>query len=203
MTTEPTIDAADASIIDEILDIDALLASEIERSERSEILYLKPHLEAKIGALENELQRLSIDTDSKTPDAERSLADAPAAAGRTAEVVAREIQSLRAEYAASGKLVKIRQLPSEDWTAFEALWKDTLAKGAPYPATMWDDLIAKCAIAPELPLAKVQALRKKLGHPPMHKLALSCWELNTQAGVSVPFSRLSSAVLKPRQPGTN
>lgn len=201
MSTEPTTDATDLSIIDEILDIDALLASEIERSERSEILYTKPHLEAKIDALDSELERANIGAESNLPDGERSVGEAPATEGRTTEVIAREIQALRAEYAASGKIIRLRQLPSEDWTAFEAHWKDALAKGAPYPVEMWDDLISKCAIAPELPITKVRALRKKLGHPPLHKIALSCWDLNTQAGVSVPFSRLSSEALRHKRPG--
>lgn len=203
MSTDPTTDpAVDTSIIDEILDIDALLASNIERAERSEVLYTKPHLEAKIDALEAELERLNIGADSVQRDGEASVADA-AAGGRSAEVVAREIQELRKEYAASGRLVRLRQLPSEEWTSFEATWKDALAKPPPFPAAMWDDLIAKCAIAPELPVAKVRDLRKKLGHPPLHKLALTCWDLNTEAGVSVPFSRLSSQALAPKRPGTS
>lgn len=202
MSTEPTTDPAiDTSIIDEILDIDALLASNIERAERSEVLYTKPHLEAKIDALEAELERLNIGSDSNSPDGEAAVGDAPAAGGRSPEVVAREIQALRREYAASGRLVRLRQLPSEEWTSFEATWKDALSKPPPFPAAMWDDLIAKCAIAPELPVAKVRDLRKKLGHPPLHKLALTCWDLNTEAGVSVPFSRLSSDALKPKRPG--
>lgn len=202
MTTEPTAAGVETpeSVIDTVLDLDELLASDVRRAEKTEILYTKPHLEAEIDALEAELQQLTDGSSSPMVDEEASLAEGPVG-GRSAEVVAREIQEKRKEYAASGRSVRLKQLPSEDWTAFETTWKAALSKGAPYPVAMWDDLISKCAVAPEMPLAKVQALRAKLGHPPLHKLAMTCWDLNTTSGVSVPKSPLSSDVLRPRKRG--
>lgn len=197
------VDTEPASIINEMLDLDDFLATDVRRAEKTEILYTKPHLEAEIDALELELQSLTDGSSALPADEEAAVGDVPAGGERTAEVVAAEIQAKRREYAASGKKILLRQLASEDWMAFEQQWKAAFEKGAPYPAPMWDDLISKSAVTPSMPLEKVQALRTKLGNPPLSKLAITCWTLNTEGGVSVPFSRLSSRVLRPKQPETS
>lgn len=200
-TPEPADEAG--SIINEMLDLDDFLATDVRRAEKTEIIYAKPHLEAEIDALELELQRLTDGSGALLVDDEAAVGDVPAGGERTAEVVAAEIQDKRREYAASGKKVLLRQLASEDWMAFEQQWKSAFDNGAPYPAPMWDDLISRCAANPAMPLEKVQALRKKLGNPPLSKIAITCWDLNAKAGVSVPFSLLSSRVLRPRPPATS
>lgn len=198
-----TTDTEQPSIINEMLDLDDFLATDVRRAEKTEILYTKPHLEAEIDALEIELQQLTDGTGAPLVDEEAAVGDVPAGGERTAEIVAAEIQDKRREYAASGKKVLLRQLASEDWMAFEQQWKSAFDDGAPYPAPMWDDLISRCAANPAMPLEKVQALRAKLGNPPLSKLAITCWDLNTKAGVSVPFSLLSSRVLRPKPPATS
>lgn len=196
----PTADTA--GIIDDFLDLDEILSAQVHRAERTEILYLKPHLEAEIDALEAELEKAASNPHWTDTSGEAAVGDQPAGSA-TAEELAEQIQAKRREYAESGKKVLLRQLPSEEWTGFEATWKKALDTGSPYPAEMWDDLISKCAVRPTMPVDKVKALRKKLGYPPLHKLALTAWKLNTEGGVSVPFSRLSSDVLRPKVFGTN
>jgi hypothetical protein len=208
--TDPTLapaadDQADATFINEFLDVDDVLAAPAHLSEKTEILYTKPELEAEINALELELQGLTDGTGAPVLDAdgEASVGDAAPQGGRTARVVALEIQAKRREYAESGRKIVLRQLPSEDWLAFEATWKKALDAGAPYPPAMWDDLIAKSAIRPEMTAAKVKALRTKFGNPTLYVLGMTCWKLNTESGISIPFSQLSSAVLKPRRHATS
>lgn len=200
MTDQTTDVTEQPSIINEMLDLDDFLATDVRRAEKTEVLYTKPHLEAEIDDLELELQRLTDGSGALPADEEAAVGDVPTGGDRTAEVVAAEIQAKRREYAESGKKILLRQLASEDWTAFEQQWKTAFDNGAPYPAEMWDDLIAKSAVTPAMPLDKVKALRAKLGHPPLSKIAITCWKLNTEVGVSVPFSRLSSHVLKHKQP---
>ena len=207
--TEPTVAAAAAeptdNLINDFLDLDEVLAAQVHLAEKTEVLYTKPHLEAEINALEIELERLTDGTGSPVVDPadEASVGDAPTASGRTAQVIALEIQAKRQEYAESGRKIVLRQLPSDDWLAFEATWKQALDKGAPYPPEMWEALISQCARRPEMPVEKVKALRKKFGQPTLHVLGMTCWKLNTEGGVSVPFSQLSSAVLKPKQRATS
>lgn len=208
--TEPTLapaadEQAATNFINEFLDLDEVLSAQVHLAEKTEVLYTKPHIEAEINALELELQRLTDGTGAPVlaADDEASVGDAAPEGQRTARDVALEIQAKRREYAESGRKIVLRQLPSDDWLAFEAHWKQALDKGAPYPPEMWDDLISKSAVRPEMPAAKVKALRKKFGNPTLYVLGMTCWKLNTESGVSVPFSQLSSAVLKPRARATS
>ncbi|UUW88469.1 hypothetical protein [Pimelobacter simplex] len=196
----PTADTA--GLIDDFLDLDEILSAQVHRAEKTEILYLKPHLEAEIDALEADLEKAVSNPRWLDAVGEVAVGD-QADDSATAEDLAEQIQSKRREYAESGKKVLLRQMPSDEWTEFEATWKKVLEAGSPYPAEMWDDLISKCAVRPTMPVDKLKALRKKLGHPPLHNLALTAWKLNTEGGVSVPFSRLSSDVLRPKAFGTN
>ncbi|MEV5001940.1 hypothetical protein [Nocardioides sp. LML1-1-1.1] len=186
------------SVINEMLDLDDLLASEVRRAEKLFPLYTKPHLEAEIDVLQVELESVTDGSAAVPADDEAAVGDDTPHDGRSAEVIAREIQAKRQEYAASRRMIRLRQLTSEDWLAFEQDWKKTLDKGAPYPPEMWDAVIAASAVAPEMPVDKVRALRKKLGNPPLYELAMEAWKLNTEGGISVPFSRLSSHVLRPK-----
>lgn len=192
------------SVINEMLDLDDLFASEVRRAEKLFPLYTKPHLEAEIDGLLLELQGVSDGSaadpaDPADPaDEERAVGEHRAASERTAEVITREIEAKRREYAASRRMIRLRQLPSEKWLAWEQQWKDALDKGPAYPPEMWDSLISVSAVEPELPVESVKALRGKVGYPPLAALADVAWKLNTEGGVSVPFSQRSSRALKPR-----
>ncbi|NGZ99622.1 hypothetical protein G5V59_02495 [Nocardioides sp. W3-2-3] len=132
-------------------------------------------------------------------DDEAAVGDTTSRDGRSAEVIAREIQAKRQEYAASRKMIRLRQLASEDWLAWEQQWKTVLDKGAPYPPEMWDSVIAVSAVEPEMPAGKVKETPQEARQPAA--LRDSPWRrgsLNTEGGISVPFSRLSSHVLRPK-----
>lgn len=201
-TTPATDDVShiDPSIVDTILDLDELLSSDVRRAEATARFSIKPWLEGEIEELERELDDLTDGSGKPAGRGEASLADeGPSAAFLKAE----EIQAKRQEYAESFRSVRVEQLSSDDWLAFNQKHRKALDSPPPYPAAMWDELIAACAIAPKMPLEKVQALRKKIGQPQMHEIASKCWQANTEQGVSVPKSPLSSHVLRLQRPAPN
>lgn len=204
MATNPDEIAAEItaeSVINEMLDLDDLLANDVRRAEKLVPLYTKPYLEAEIDALQLELESVTDGSATVPADSEASLGDDGPSDRRSAETIAREIQAKRQEYAASRKMIRLRQLTSEDWLAWETEWQKTLDKGAPFPPEMWDSVIAASAVQPEMPVEKVKQLRSKLGNPPLYAIAMEAWKLNTEGGISVPFSPLSSRVLRPKERG--
>lgn len=190
----------DLSIISTILDLDELMSADARLAERTVTIYTRPDLEAQIDDLEEELQRL-VGPDGEVPTSvDATLGDTDTA---RAFHLAEEIQACRKEYAASGRRIRIRQLPSDDWTAFRKRHQKELDDGPPFPDDMWSELIVLSAIEPALTAEQVGQLRKALGAPILHLLANACFSLNTESGVAVPKSRLSSLVLRQRAPETN
>jgi hypothetical protein len=188
---------ADLSIISTILDLDELMSADVRLAERTVTIYTRPDIEARIDALEAELGELLGPNGELPSEMDASLGDADQA---RAYELADEIEIARKEYAASGRQIRVRQLPSDDWTAFRARHKKALDAGRPYPDDMWSELVSLSAVEPTLSKEQVGKLRTVLGAPVLHMLSGACFSLNTEAGVSVPKSRLSSLVRKQREP---
>jgi hypothetical protein len=186
------------SIVDTILDLDELMSADVRRAEKTARFATRADLEGDIDELEAELERL-VDAQGapvRTPDAAVSGTTEEGDRVRTAYEVALDLQTKQAEYGASFRSVRMRQVPDEDWLAFEAKWKQAIDAGPSYPVEFWNELIAMSAHTPKIPLEKIPGMRKKLGHPPMDVLGKVAWDVNANAGVSIPKSRLSSAVLR-------
>lgn len=181
----------DASIVDTILDLDAILSADVRRAEKTARFSVKPWLEAEIDELDAALAALTDEHGNPLDTLEAGLGELS-----PAMQLAQQIEELRREYTASMQSVRVRQLPADKWTAFQAKWRDALDKQPPFPDEMWDELIAACAIAPAMTLDQVRQLRTRLGHPVMHTIALAAWNVCAHSGVSVPKSQLSSRVLK-------
>lgn len=185
---------ADNEIVKTILDLDELLSADVRLAEKTVVVYLKPWLEADIDALDIELEGLVDDMGRPLADEEESLSGG---GGRTAQMVAAERQAKEREYAASGRNIRVKQLEPEEWAAFRKKWRTPMADATSEQRTeMWNDLIAQCAIAPTISPEKVVEMRRRLGSTQMERVASACWEVNTQSGVSVPKSLISSRVLK-------
>jgi hypothetical protein len=199
-TEEPVVTPPKVSIVDTILDLDALMSADVRRAEGTARFALRPDLEADIDELEAELEQLTDRQGNPLPTPDRAVGEVgdDGEPVRTAYDVALEIQTKRAELGASFKSVRMRQIPDEDWLAFEARWKKATDDGPPYPVQFWNELIAMSAFLPKIPIERLPGMRKKLGHPPMDVLGKKAWEVNAIAGVSIPKSPLSSAVLKLR-----
>lgn len=186
------------SIVDNILDLDALLSADIRLAEKSARFSTNPAIEAEMEDLVAELETL-VDSDGRP----KSQLDASVAGsgGRSADFVSLEIDKLEDEYAASMVTVRLRQLDEDDWTAFLTKWKTTLADLPPYPPAFWEELIVKSAIRPTFTADQLREFRRKVGHPAFEAVSGAAWAVNTQSGVSVPKSSLSSAVLRQRAQG--
>lgn len=191
--------APDASIVDTILDLDDLLSAQVRRAEKTVPIYTRADLEGRIDELDEELSNLVDDTGKSLPDRvmdQRNPGD-----------IAAEIQDLRRQYAASRVNITVRQMPSDDWDEFRRIHKDAIAKvGTSEEAgdEFWNLLIAATMVAkkPVTP-DQVAAMRKKFGPPQIDLVGKAAWWVCTQAGVSVPFSQTSSAVLRQEQRATS
>lgn len=180
------------SIIDTILNLDELLSSDVRRAEKTARFCTKPWLEADIEELIYELDSLTDAQGNPLPVPEAAIGEQQ----RTAHVVAVEIQTLQAEYGAAFVSVRMGQLPSDDWQAFRTKWRAALDKGSPYPDDFYNELIEASALRPAITAAQAAQLRSKLGDPQMDALAKAAWDVNTESGVSIPKSPLSSLVLR-------
>jgi hypothetical protein len=180
-----------ASVVDRILDLDALLSADVRLAEKSARFSTKPDIEARMEELVAELETL-VDSQGRPKIMDASMSDGV----RSAEVVSREVNALEDEYAASMVTVRVRQMDEDDWTAFQAKWKTVLAEMPPYPVAFYDELITKSATQPTFTAEQVRGLRAKVGHPAFNAIAQAAWAVNTESGVSVPKSSLSSAVLR-------
>lgn len=189
------------SIVDTILNLDEFLSGDVRRAERTARFATRPDLEADIDELDAQLEMLTDGAgnplDSKP---ERALGEE---GGASADQLADKIKALQIEYGASFRSVRLRQMAGDDWTAFQSKWRKELDAGSPFPDSMWDDLIVECAYAPAFTLAKIQKLRTMIGFPQVNAIAMAAWQANTQSGVSIPKSPLSSAVLRRRARATS
>lgn len=188
----PTVDPPTVSIVDTILDLDELMSADVRRAERTARFCTKPWLEAEIDELLYELEQVTDGQGNPLPAPESAVGEQL----RTAQVVALEIQTLQAEMGAAFRSVRMGQLPSDDWQEFRAKWRQVLDKGAPYPNDFYDDLIGEASLRPKITPEQSAVLRTKLGDPQMDELASKAWAVNTESGVSIPKSPLSSHVLR-------
>lgn len=199
--TAPSLNG-ERSIVDTMLDLDEFLSGEVRLAEKTAYFATRPDLQADIEALEHQLEML---TDALGRPLGNEIGEASIGDGEpTVLKLAREIEAKRAEYNASLRGVRVRQLQSDDWAAFRTKHKRALADTEnPIPSAVWDELIVACAIQPEFTLEKIRALRKKVGSPQVAAVELACWNVCTNSGVSIPKSSLSSRVLKQRVPEQN
>ena len=186
---------AEPSIVDTILDLDELLSADVRRAEKTARFCIRPDLEADIDDLNGQLEAITDDRGVPLGDGPERATGEPSMRGQ-AENLAHRLRAVQVEYAAAFRSVRMRQIPDEDWRAFELKWKDALDKGNPYPAQMWDELIVASAHTPAISAKQVTDLRAKLGRPAMQELGSVAWAVNTQSGVSLPKSPLSSVVLR-------
>jgi hypothetical protein len=193
---QPAAPAVDQpSIVDTILRLDEFMSAEVRLAERTARFATKPDLEADIENLEAELDSLVDDQGRPiTPAGEQSLDQE---GGRTAAVVAAEIQALEEEYAASFRSIRLRQLNGDDWPAFKAEWREAIEGDDEVKRNeMLDALVVRCAIAPQLTPEAWAGLRPRIGGFAVEIVRRVAWGVNAGSGVSVPKSQLSSAVLR-------
>lgn len=189
------------SIVDTMLDLDEFLSGEVRRAEKTAYFATRPDLEADIEALEHQLEAF---TDALGRPIDQPEEDSIGDGEHPALALARKIQAMRAEYNASLRAVRVRQLPDDEWSAFRTKHKKVLAdKDNPIPTAVWDELIVACAIDPVFTPDKIKALRKMVGSPQLAEIEMACWAACTSSGVSIPKSQLSSLVLRRRGPEQN
>lgn len=186
---------SEPSIVDTILNLDELLSADVRRAEKTARFCIRPDLEADIDDLNGQLEAITDERGVPLGDtAERAMGE-PSMRGQ-AEDLANRLRAVQTEYAQAFRSVRMRQIPDEDWNAFELKWKKALAEGSPYPKEMWDELIVASAHRPAISATQLKELRGKVGRPALLELGQVAWAVNTQSGVSLPKSPLSSAVLR-------
>jgi hypothetical protein len=184
------------SIVDEILNLDEFLSAELRLATKQAAFYTRPDLEAEIEAKNAELNSLTDSQGRPLPVLDGDLED-----DRSARTVASEVLELQKEYGASRRVVLMQQMDQDDWAAFQLKWKEELLKEPPYAPAFYEDLICSSALKPKIDVDQLRQLRKKLGAPAFEELWRSAWAVNTQSGVSIPKSSLSSGVLRLGQLG--
>jgi hypothetical protein len=188
----PAIDPPVVSIVDTILQLNAFMSADVRRAEKTARFCSKPWLEADIDELVFELEGLVDDLGNPLPAGEHAIGEQV----RTPEQVALEIQTLQAEMGAAFVSVRMAQLPSDDWQEFRTKWRKVIEGPPPYANEMYNELIEVSAKTPTITAEQAAKLRTTLGHPQMDTLAAAAWAVNTESGVSIPKSQLSSLVLR-------
>lgn len=204
----------DDAFINDFLELDQILAGDVRRAEDTHRIFLRPDLLAEISALEDKLETLVEEDDTEIegialkPDplaasGERALGEEPtkeparktSPVSEAAKTLVAEIAAVQAEYRKHSGLLRLRQLDGDEWEEFRTHWRKDLDKGTgDLPQTFWNQLISKTVIQPAMTVDQVAKMRKSYGEPQVNLLGRRCFALNTQGGVSVPKSRLSSDV---------
>lgn len=185
------------SIIDTILELDQLLSADVRRAEGTFRLFRRGDLLAVITDLEDQLAAITDDMGRPVTD-DDSLADSG-----QARSLALQIQATRKAYAAASGNIRLTQIDPDEWEAFRTKWKRELEKPEGPGTNFWNALIAETVSQPKLTQTQVIKMRQLYGGPQLDKLGQACWQINTQAGASVPKSPLSSLVLKRHELETN
>jgi len=175
-----------------ILDLDELM-SEGRRPERTARFCIRADLVADLEAFDAELDELESTTPSQgfdKPQPDEALAS------RRDELLA-EREAKRAEMARFMRSVRVRALPDPEWKAHERKHRRNLTDADVLPDAFWDELVAKCAVAPALSLDDVRKLRSQLAQSQFDTVRLAAFGVNTATGVDIPKSRGSSP--DPRQ----
>lgn len=191
--TKPEPAVADFSPVDTLLKLDDLASGDVRRAEGLARFATRPDLEADIELLEDELRPL-VDEQGRplVPAGEQSMAGET---GRTAEAVNAELRALQAAYAASFKSIRLRQLNGDDWDAFKIKWRDVIEGDDDKKRNhMLDVLVIECAISLKLDETSWANFRQQFGGVATEIVRGKAWSINTQSGVSVPKSSLSSLV---------
>lgn len=179
-----------ASIVDTVLGLDELLSADVRRAEDTHRFFRRADLQAEINDLSEQLASITDELGRTLDTVDASLGE-----DNAARTLALKIQQLRRDYYAASGVVRLRQMESDEWEGFRTTWKDDLNKAAGPGLKMWNALIAKTVIQPDLTVDAVIKMRTIYGAPAMDTLAQKCWDLNAEAGVSVPKSLSSSLVL--------
>lgn len=196
-TTSPTAVDVHGSIVDQVLDLDDFLSSDVRLALKQAAFYTRPDLEAEIEERNAELDALTDSQGRPLPVMDKAIGDGT----RTAQTVAQEVADLQKEYAASRRVIVLQQLNEDDWAEFQTKWKSALQEAPPYPPEFYVDLLARSAISPKLPADKIPELRQHVGAPAFEAIWRAAWHVNTRSGVDIPKSLLSSAVLRLQQHG--
>lgn len=193
--------AAEPSIVDQILNLDELLSADVRRAEKTARICLRPDLEAQIDDLEAQLDALTDQFGNPLDQTVDASLGEGSGDGRVRDV-ALQLAEKRREMAAATRSVRMRQLSDDDWTAFKAKHRkafETTGESAERRA-MFDDLVVSTASAPKITAEQWRQMKTKLGAPQVDAFIGVAWTVNTESGVSVPKSPLSSLVLKRTRP---
>lgn len=194
------VEMPEPSIIDTILDLDAMMSADVRRAEKSARFSTKPWLEADIEESDYKLDGLTDGTGRPLDEGEEKAVGGGGLAVRDTAVQTRKKQL---EYAASFRTVRVQAMDPDDWDAFQEKHKAGIdADAASTERTeMLIQLAAACAIRPKMTIDQVKRLRTAYGHPAFSEVAMAAWNVNTQSGVNIPKSQLSSVVLRRLGPG--
>lgn len=173
--------------------IDDIL-SRARTPERYAKVCLRGDLEARHEQLVRDLTPL-IDAQGTVldPDEEASLGEGTNAS--RAQQLAADLATVREEMAQNMWFPLFRGMPSDAMAVFN---EAHYPKKETAPLNDYNDrLIATCMVDPVVTVEQVRELRKKLGSRAMLELIKTATEVNTQGGVDIPFSPISSPALKP------
>jgi len=198
------------SIVDDVFDLDEFLSADVRLPERSFRLFRRPDLEATINDLTAELDSL-LDAHGRDlarvarggKPAEAAVGDGDDGAARTddertAGVVSAELLKVQRAYFQHSSTIRLRAMDDVAWQAFDAKWgkafRDTnVAEGEQYPPEAIAALIDATTVGKShIPSDKVAGFRARVGSTVITELARDAWQVNTQSGVSIPKSLISS-----------
>lgn len=110
-----------------------------------------------------------------------------------AQALADRLLQLKREMRDSMWHVRMRAMPSDEWTTFKRLW---MPKGKePDHTEFRTKIIAACAIEPPITEAQVKELRQKLTAAQINALSDTAFEACTTGGLDIPKSPNSWANL--------
>lgn len=184
--------AAASEAVQNFLTLDAVLNSS-RLVERTAHICLRGDLEDQYNAKIEELTTLvGADGELLAEGDDAALAD-----GARAEKLEQEALELHKRMRAETYAVRFRAMPDDEWDKFEALHRKN---GKVVNLRKYhNELIAKCAINPELTVAEVTQLRSKLNANQMVTLSNEAYWANTTGGLDIPKSPGFSHSPKPQE----
>lgn len=167
----------EAPAADTMLDLDELMSAG-RRVERTARFCIDGPAYSRLLELDEEIADLEPAPGFRDPD------DEPMAGDELSEKAAEREQVLATVQAAM-RTVRVRALPDEEWRALLRKYEHDKQKALPNDR-FWDEMLVRCAIAPQLDESAVAKLRSTLGMAQLNQLHGACWEANTADGVDVP-----------------
>lgn len=181
--------------INTILDLDTILSS-ARLIERYEEVCVRGDLVREHDDVIRELSRL-VDLDGNLvseDDGDASLAD-----GAKVEQLQQRAEELREEMKPATLGILFRAMASDEWEAFDKSHKNGSGNYKDRPR-FEHELIAKCAVRPEMTPADVAGkLRKNLSQGQFVKLFNAAFYVNVQDGLDVPKLPSYLAAPKPQE----